>query len=1102
MSWAFDEDDGLRDYPIDDKDLDDDFSVHMERLGLSEPGETVAGSGFSAVRQNSSGNIAGLSSAAAAARAKDSLMKPMPLIHFEADLESATTKTAFEIDGELPTIENAFEDAPGTGDLRKLHDPHHSLLIQKYFTTLSSKEAFFRENPAKAARENKVVEQEVVYFDKLLGAEAPGLSSSRPSSQGACAEKGVESTSYGARKDCLERRPVLTFNGEFESGNLDTACFINLEYDVTCRNDLTTPGNIQWFYFSRELVRYPLRVRFQIVNMEKKDSLYNYGMRPVRFSTADEASGWINTGEDVCYFKNNKKDKYARKLCALYSTVFTYTFDGPDTVYFAHTFPYTYSDLQRYLASLDRDRNVAQIMRRKLLCTTLAGNRCDVLTITGPCASLEDSNARPSIVISARVHPGEVMSSYMMHGIIDFLTGDSKEALLLRQRYVFKVIPMLNPDGVIHGNYRCSLAGADLNRKYRSNSLICYPTIVAMRSLLKRTHSSRGVSLFLDLHGHSKKKNAFVYGFTSQRIFSRLFPYMLSRMSDVDGQQSFFSFPDCCFGVGKSKAGTGRVVAWRDLGIPAAYTIELSFCGPGNNKEVSIINKAAKFLPSVSAASDKEKVNDKTSATTSSNNNNISALTSDVGDENDIASDDTDTTDKKPSRHGKKNSSGKKAASGGNTTGSTENIADELRKVQALLDTYPNQRAYGKDDLVNLGRQTALAIFYFSNLDRAEPLPTPSHPNGDNCEAAVLETKQEGVEEETLVADADSRPSSRATHLAADDDESFSPCKSIRVLTEEELEEAMIYPSVLSNSALIEALNQAKQSTHTSSDDSLVSPNSGLNFRTRSELCVRKMLKIPLEESLLNNPLLSNLDVDNFEEVASDDGSDSAPSENDVPEKVLIKTLGKKGRSRKDRLHFLKKTAKQPPKQVTESESEDEKSLSRPAKVPQESKRHVRRSVTQKRVAPRDQVQTVHYTKYRLDESSERMDPLSQLAAAQTAQCNTVDLSLGLPEGALVPSLGIRRKKAKEVKKDNASASIPRRRSFDVIGGLTSVDAQYRNATVAAQAAAEAIPTMVSRAETGASTYAQISRDTDRAMASRTSSGRLDKNLRTVAPPG
>ena len=53
----------------------------------------------------------------------------------------------------------------------------------------------------------------------------------------------------------------------------------------------------------------------------------------------------------------------------------------------------------------------------------------------------------------------------MMHGVIDFLTGQSVEAGIIRDNFVVKVIPMLNPDGVINGNYRCNLAGNDLNRK-------------------------------------------------------------------------------------------------------------------------------------------------------------------------------------------------------------------------------------------------------------------------------------------------------------------------------------------------------------------------------------------------------------------------------------------------------------------------------------------------------------------------------------------------------------------------------------------------------------------------------------------------------------
>jgi len=47
----------------------------------------------------------------------------------------------------------------------------------------------------------------------------------------------------------------------------------------------------------------------------------------------------------------------------------------------------------------------------------------------------------------------------MMKGVIDFLTGHSPEAKALRDNFVFKIIPILNPDGVINGNYRCSLSG-------------------------------------------------------------------------------------------------------------------------------------------------------------------------------------------------------------------------------------------------------------------------------------------------------------------------------------------------------------------------------------------------------------------------------------------------------------------------------------------------------------------------------------------------------------------------------------------------------------------------------------------------------------------
>ena len=65
----------------------------------------------------------------------------------------------------------------------------------------------------------------------------------------------------------------------------------------------------------------------------------------------------------------------------------------------------------------------------------------------------------------------------MMKGAIDFLTGESDEAKALRDMFIFKIIPMLNPDGVTNGNYRCSLAGSDLNRRWKSPNKVLHPVI-------------------------------------------------------------------------------------------------------------------------------------------------------------------------------------------------------------------------------------------------------------------------------------------------------------------------------------------------------------------------------------------------------------------------------------------------------------------------------------------------------------------------------------------------------------------------------------------------------------------------------------------------
>lgn len=193
---------------------------------------------------------------------------------------------------------------------------------------------------------------------------------------------------------------------------------------------------------------------------------------------------------------------------------------------------------------------------------------------------LKDHGSKKAIFITSRVHPGEPQASHMLDGIINYLL--SKEADELRKHFVFRIVPMLNPDGVIYGNYRCSLLGCDLNRKWEKPNRLLHPTIYYSKLLIRHMHAERKVVLYTDLHGHSRKQNAFFYGCSYKnyeqegRIKNaqlRIIPLLCCQRNNL------FQLKDSRFTIEKCKESTARVVVFREMNIMNSFTLECSFFG-------------------------------------------------------------------------------------------------------------------------------------------------------------------------------------------------------------------------------------------------------------------------------------------------------------------------------------------------------------------------------------------------------------------------------------------------------------------------------------------------------------------------------------------
>lgn len=129
------------------------------------------------------------------------------------------------------------------------------------------------------------------------------------------------------------------------------------------------------------------------------------------------------------------------------------------TVYLARYVPYTYSDLQLWLNRIKKNRDITI----KSLGKTPLGRPIPQITISNRRYA---KRRKSRILVHARTHPGEVGSSFLLEGLVDYALGSSSAAQVFRQKLILDIVPMLNVDGVIAGNNRVTPSGINLESQW------------------------------------------------------------------------------------------------------------------------------------------------------------------------------------------------------------------------------------------------------------------------------------------------------------------------------------------------------------------------------------------------------------------------------------------------------------------------------------------------------------------------------------------------------------------------------------------------------------------------------------------------------------
>ena len=192
-----------------------------------------------------------------------------------------------------------------------------------------------------------------------------------------------------------------------------------------------------------------------------------------------------------------------------------------DTVYIALYNPYTYSYLQERLKAWSACPDVVL----DTIGFSHEGRPLQLLHITD--ASVPAAQ-KARIWVHGRIHPSESPASYLVDGLVEYLTGDTPEARSLRRQIDAWILPFANPDGVADGLSRSNALGVNQEINFGRSDDSTVVEVRAIKRMFEQLTAERPFDFMLNSHSqHAESATFWMHkgSTTTPSYFRKLWTY-------------------------------------------------------------------------------------------------------------------------------------------------------------------------------------------------------------------------------------------------------------------------------------------------------------------------------------------------------------------------------------------------------------------------------------------------------------------------------------------------------------------------------------------------------------------------------------------------